>query len=280
MKKTTVFSDHEQYCIEQMKRCMALAKRRQLNLYLPEEDGSWPSVVKTPSAFLQPSGFTTFSFPSGHVRVPTGHPCLLLPGLPGNRRMSLIVNSNMEIVLYLSEHKNDAYVFKRVIPKRASQRASKKLRDMIKTARGNYWKKVISERLALLFFGLLLDWKASGEAATDEDILVEKIKKLLDAHIFDTKLSVLSMARQLGCSHTHLGRLFQRRFGMRTIPYLTRERMKQAEWLLRTTDMDMLAVANGSGYKRLNYFGQIFRQHYGMQPSHYRAYLERRGKRA
>ena len=53
--------------------------------------------------------------------------------------------------------------------------------------------------------------------------------------------------------------------------YITGKRLRQACYLLRTTNLPVTAIASQCGFENANYFTVVFRTEYGIPPSKYRA---------
>lgn len=79
-------------------------------------------------------------------------------------------------------------------------------------------------------------------------------------------ISAGDVVRLSGFSAPVVERVFEERFGMSVIGYLTEERMKLAKKLLKTTDLQAKAVAAACGYASQQYFCRVFRTRYGQSP--------------
>ena len=75
------------------------------------------------------------------------------------------------------------------------------------------------------------------------------------------------LAQQLDISERTLRRGFRSLFGTTIFGYLTEQRLKQAEVLLRNSDRSISDIANQVGYAHLGYFARAFKRKYGMNPS-------------
>lgn len=53
--------------------------------------------------------------------------------------------------------------------------------------------------------------------------------------------------------------------------YVTKVRMEEAARLLRETDEKTYRIAEATGYSDPNYFSYVFKRHYGVSPSKFRA---------
>jgi AraC-like DNA-binding protein len=91
----------------------------------------------------------------------------------------------------------------------------------------------------------------------------------IETHL-DQQLHLPAIAGHVHFSAAHLGRSFTRRMGMGIIAFQHRLRSEEACRLLRTTDMDITAVAGQLGYGEVAYFSRCFRKHIGVSPSAYR----------
>lgn len=84
-------------------------------------------------------------------------------------------------------------------------------------------------------------------------------------------LTIAEVAEQVGCERRRLSYLFEKQVGMSPIKYLTEIRLKHAIKLLRTTDMPIYKIAEHVGYPDSFYFCRLFKKHYAMSPTQFRA---------
>ncbi len=91
----------------------------------------------------------------------------------------------------------------------------------------------------------------------------------IETHL-DQQLRLPHIAAHVHLSAAHLTRSFTKRMGMGVIAFQHRLRSEEACRLLRTTDMDVTAVAGQLGYGEIAYFSRCFRKHIGVSPSAYR----------
>lgn len=68
----------------------------------------------------------------------------------------------------------------------------------------------------------------------------------------------------------YLSRLFKKEMHIGLTEYLTQERMKIAQTLLRSTTLPIGLVASRVGYVNFSHFARIFKKEYGVSPSEYR----------
>jgi AraC-like DNA-binding protein len=91
----------------------------------------------------------------------------------------------------------------------------------------------------------------------------------IDEH-FREPIGVREAAHHCGLAPAYLSRLFHKVAGLTFSDFLTRRRVEHAKELLRTTSMDMTAVALDAGYSHQSYFGRKFKQFTGKTPHQYR----------
>jgi transcriptional regulator GlxA family with amidase domain len=87
---------------------------------------------------------------------------------------------------------------------------------------------------------------------------------------FTRRLSITSLARQLGCSPSALRSLFKRDVGMSPRRYLKALRLTTAAELLTTGEMSVKEVAAATGCGDVSHFVRDFEAHYGRSPRNYR----------
>lgn len=86
------------------------------------------------------------------------------------------------------------------------------------------------------------------------------------------RVPVSELARQLGCSTSHLSRTFTRVFGMTPTTYRTEVRLQLAIEHLRTTPgADLTQVALSCGFSSHSHFTAAFRRRIGLTPSAFAA---------
>ena len=101
--------------------------------------------------------------------------------------------------------------------------------------------------------------------------LIERAKAYIADHYTDAQLSVDSLCSHLHLSPTYFSTLFKREVGMSFIAYVTQVRMERASQLLQDTDEKTYRIAEQTGYTDPNYFSYVFKRHFGISPSKFRA---------
>lgn len=87
----------------------------------------------------------------------------------------------------------------------------------------------------------------------------------------DRPLALADLARESGWSAAHLTRIMRREVGLAPMQYVTRLRMRQAERLLRDTELAVAEVAAIVGFPDPLHFSRRFSQLSGRPPSQARA---------
>ena len=101
--------------------------------------------------------------------------------------------------------------------------------------------------------------------------MVERARAYIDAHYGESDLSVERLCQHLHLSAAYFSTLFKREVGMSFIAYLTVVRMEAAKRALRDTEEKTYLIARRCGYDDPNYFSYVFKRHFGVTPTKYRA---------
>jgi AraC family transcriptional regulator, activator of mtrCDE len=82
--------------------------------------------------------------------------------------------------------------------------------------------------------------------------------------------SVAKLAAKAGMSRSAFARDFIRALGQSPMEFVTRTRLHNAAFVLRSTGVPIKAVAAGAGFASRSHFSRAFRNVYGLDPSAYR----------
>lgn len=99
---------------------------------------------------------------------------------------------------------------------------------------------------------------------------VKKTAEFLSLN-FSQKITLLQLANRVNLSEIYLSRIFKKEVGMTIFQYIAHLRCAQAAEMLKGSDISIQEISNYVGYPDNNYFVKVFKVHYGMTPSEYRA---------
>lgn len=91
----------------------------------------------------------------------------------------------------------------------------------------------------------------------------------IDEHL-EGPLSCGAVGAALGIHPGHVSRLCQQHAGKGFAEYVTGERLRMAQELLRTTRLGVKEVATATGFRSAGYFIKAFRRHLGTTPGRFR----------
>lgn len=129
------------------------------------------------------------------------------------------------------------------------------------------------ETSSLLFslFHTLLS-RNEGDFHSPKNLIAEA-KNLIRLKFFEPDLSVKTIADALHISHSHLCRKFKEQTGVTMIAYITDQRIKYAETLLKNTTLTANQIAYMSGFSEYTYFLMTFKRKNKMTTKEYRESL-------
>lgn len=86
----------------------------------------------------------------------------------------------------------------------------------------------------------------------------------------NTRITVDTLAEQLGLSPAYLSRLFKKELSISVSAYIRAKKIEKAKQLLRYSDMEYVEIANYLAFSSQSHFIQIFSKQEGMTPRQYR----------
>lgn len=110
----------------------------------------------------------------------------------------------------------------------------------------------------------------------DDDPITYTAGKYIILHV-DEKLSLETVARQIGLNPTYLSHIFKETLGVGFQDFVTDVKLERAKILLHSPKMQVSEVALLLGYSSAGYFSKVFRTYVGISPSEYQiriSYLE------
>ena len=96
--------------------------------------------------------------------------------------------------------------------------------------------------------------------------LCDRICGYLQSHYMDD-INIKTLSDRFYLSASHISHIFKNKMGVTPGKYLEDIRLKQAEQLIRNTDLLISDIAELTGYSDGNYFAKCFRKKYQISPS-------------
>ncbi len=99
--------------------------------------------------------------------------------------------------------------------------------------------------------------------------IIEKCLNYISVHLHEP-LSLEELSRHCGLCGRSLSLRFREEVGMGIPEYIHREKLQEAEYLLRHTDYSLSEITSYLNYPSQSYFTQIFKKYRGQTPQQYR----------
>ena len=104
---------------------------------------------------------------------------------------------------------------------------------------------------------------------SSDQILLEKIIKIINANIDSSDLNVEMLADGVGMSRVHMHRKLKELTNQSARDYIRTIRLKQAAELLRGQKLTISEVGYALGFSNLSHFSNSFKEFYGMSPKEF-----------
>jgi AraC family transcriptional regulator len=101
---------------------------------------------------------------------------------------------------------------------------------------------------------------------------LRKIEDYVRAHPAES-ISIEMLSELAELSSFHFSRVFKQATGMTPLQFVTRERVLQAQQLIRETSHSLIEIALEVGYTSPSHFAQVFRRTVGLAPTQFRNVL-------
>lgn len=98
---------------------------------------------------------------------------------------------------------------------------------------------------------------------------ISEIVEYLNAN-YQHNLTLGEISERFGISKYYLSRMFKEVTGFTLIEYLNSIRTKQAQKMLRTTDLNVTTISENVGFDSITHFGRVFKTITGSSPLQYR----------
>ncbi|MCQ2252642.1 MAG: response regulator [Bacteroidales bacterium] len=149
----------------------------------------------------------------------------------------------------------DSYIPKPFNPKHLMVRIQKLL-ELRKTLREKFGNDISFET------------EQAGITIPDRDLL-KKVTSVIKKRISDSKLSVETLAEEVGISRGHLQRKLKSLTGQNPNEFIRIIRLKQAAEILLENDVTIAEVADMVGFNSQSYFSTAFTKQFNISPSQY-----------
>ena len=103
----------------------------------------------------------------------------------------------------------------------------------------------------------------------NDEQLMERLMKVVNAHLDDSNFSVDVLTQEVGISRTQLHRKMKELTGLSTSEFVRNIRLEQAARLLREQKINVTQVAYAVGFSNLSHFSTLFHRHFGMSPKEF-----------
>lgn len=108
----------------------------------------------------------------------------------------------------------------------------------------------------------------------NDELLMERILKVVNEHIDDNDFSVEILAKAVGISRAQLHRKMKELTGIPVSEFVRNIRLEQAVRLLEEQKINVTQVAYSVGFSNLAHFSTVFRKQFGVSPTEY---IEQKG---
>ena len=137
----------------------------------------------------------------------------------------------------------------------------------------------LAHALLVSFHGLFMDGTAPiGSEPPRASVTLQRAKAYIRDNL-DKELSLKQIARYLNVSERHLSRLFTSNIKESFVQYVRRERVRQAAYLLRTTDLPIKEIAGLTGFSSVHYMTRVFTAEMQVSPGRFRSLSNASDKR-
>lgn len=99
--------------------------------------------------------------------------------------------------------------------------------------------------------------------------VVRRICTYISANM-ETRLSVASIAEAIDMNANYMGTLFKKETGKNLVSYIHERKAREARYLLETTDIALIELAEKLAFPSQQQFQRIFKEVIGCPPGKYR----------
>ena len=100
-------------------------------------------------------------------------------------------------------------------------------------------------------------------------VTIRKVMEYIRSN-YQKRITVQSLAERFGVSSEYLSSLFHRQVGVTIPEYINSYKIRQAEVLLKYTDMPLIDISTLLSFSSQSYFQTVFKKRTGTTPARYR----------
>lgn len=129
----------------------------------------------------------------------------------------------------------------------------------------------LNSLIALIARSFLADNQTVFPADTEETDKALYLLQYIQQHIHQPQmLRIEALCQKFNLSENYIGRYFKRHFQESLQQYISRNRIKMAESLIKDTQLSMKEIAYRTGYSDACHLTKKFQSYYGLSPLKYR----------
>lgn len=111
--------------------------------------------------------------------------------------------------------------------------------------------------------------KAEADYMNSSHKTISEIASFINSH-YDDDITLDELSRKFHISPHYISRIFKKFSGISFVDYLNNVRIKEAQKLMQTTQMNMQQICEAAGYKSYTHFAREFKKIVGVSPLKYR----------
>ncbi len=130
-----------------------------------------------------------------------------------------------------------------------------------------YYEAVLSELQKLLIFTILR--MQNPNVLSDYDVTLKYAISYIQEHYYE-KIDIQSLAASLGYSYHHFRHVFKNNIDMPPSQFLFNQRLQNAMWMLRNTDLNIGEISEKCGFNSPAHLTTAFTSALNISPQQYR----------
>jgi YesN/AraC family two-component response regulator len=131
--------------------------------------------------------------------------------------------------------------------------------------------KLIALRKSLQqhYHSIISDKKLVQPSTTDnkEDTFINKVRLILEKNLADEDFGINQLCKTLAMSRSQLYRKFSSLTDLTVHQFIMTLKLKKAQELLLSSDLNVSEVAFDTGFKNISHFSRVFTKEFGYNPS-------------